>query len=102
MRNHGKIPYFSSFALILACVGMLLAQGTPDRTLFVNGKSEGTVVEIDGRSYVDVDTVAQILSGSVTVEPNRILITITGPVPVPVANPVAGPPPAVPQGVSKD
>ncbi|MGD0908146.1 MAG: hypothetical protein ABSA96_11230 [Candidatus Acidiferrales bacterium] len=78
MRSHGKIPYYISFGIILACAGLLFAQSTQDRTLFVNGKSFGTVAQIDGHSYVDIETLTQITGGTVTIEPNRILLTIIG------------------------
>src|ERR1039458_5491705 len=85
MKNPGKLPY-----IVLFLAGMLLAQSTPDRTLFVNGKSAGTVVQIGGRSYLDVDTVAQIMNGTVAVEANRILLVV--PARGPVQNSNAGPP----------
>jgi hypothetical protein len=94
MKNRGKAPYAILFGLILACAGMLFAQSTADRALFVNGKAAGNVVQIGGHSYVDIDTVVQITNGSVTIEPNRILLTITesaaAPAPIPVAT--AAPP----------
>ena len=99
MKNRGKARYAILFGLILACAGMLFAQSTSDRALFVNGKPAGTVVQIGGRSYVDIDTVAQITNGSVTVEPNRVLLTIAGLRPGPNANAV---PPSPPQGVSRE
>ena len=99
MKNLGKAPYVILFAIILACAGMLFAQSTADRTLFVNGKSEGTVVQIGGHSYVDIDTVAQITNGSVTIEPDRILLTIAGS--SPASNPVAVAPPPLP-GLSRE
>ncbi len=99
MKNPGKLPYIVLFGFILSLAGMLLAQSTPDRTLFVNGKSAGTVVQIGGRSYLDIDTVAQIMNGTVTVEANRILLVVPGGGPVQNSN--AGPP-QHPQGLSKE
>jgi hypothetical protein len=99
MKNPGKLPYLVLFGIILSLAGMLLAQSTPDRTLFVNGKSVGSVVQIGGRSYLDIDTVAQIMNGTVTVEANRILLVVPGRGPVQNSN--AGPP-QHPQGLSKE
>jgi hypothetical protein len=99
MKNPGKLPYIVLFGFILSLAGMLLAQSTPDRTLFVNGKSAGTVVQIGGRSYLDIDTVAQIMNGTVTVEANRILLVVPGGGPVQNSN--AGPP-QHPQGLSRE
>jgi hypothetical protein len=112
-----------SFGLLLVAAGALLAQDSPeqgpaqksDMTFVVNGKTvDVQVVDIDGRSYVDVDSltqIAQITNGSITVEPNHIVLTI----PVPPSNAPgnapgaastnapagAAPPPSV-QGLSKE
>ncbi len=97
MKTPGKLPYLVLLGIILTLAGMLLAQSAPDRTLFVNGKSVGTVTQIGGRSYLDLDTVAQIVNGTVTVEPNRILLVTTGREPGSNSNA-----PPVPQGLSKE
>src|SRR5579863_2614301 len=78
MRNCSGISYFL-FGFVLLFAGILLAQNVPDRALIVNGKSEGTVVQMGGHAYVDVETVAQFTSGSVTLEPNRVLLTFPSP-----------------------
>ena len=75
MRNRRGFSYLLLTGFILLFAGILLAQNTPDRALIVNGKSEGTVVQMGGRAYVDVETVAQFTNGSVTLEPNRIVLT---------------------------
>jgi len=99
MRNPGKLPYIILFGFILSVAGILLAQSSPDRALFVNGKPAGTVVQIGGRSYLDIDTVAQIMNGTVTVEANRILLVTPGREPGPSFN--VGPP-QPPQGLSRE
>jgi hypothetical protein len=76
MKSRGVLPYIFMTGLILCLASILLAQSPPDRALFVNGKAAGTVTQVGGRSYVDLDTVAQITNGTFTVEPNRILLTI--------------------------
>jgi hypothetical protein len=91
------------FGLLLACAGILFAQGSAERTLIVNGKPAGKVVQFGGHSYVDLETVAQITNGSVTIEPKRVLLEIAGletasaPEPAPTA---AAPPP--PPGLSRE
>ncbi len=63
------------FGLLLAAV--ILAQRMPDKTLVVNGRTTGTAVrEIDGRSYVDLENLAQLTNGVVTFEANRVVLTI--------------------------
>jgi hypothetical protein len=102
MRNRSRISYFL-FGFILLFAGILLAQNVPDRALIVNGKSEGTVVQMGGHAYVDVETVAQFTNGSVTLEPTRIVLTF--PTPGTNAAPGAGLaplPPAPPPGLSRN
>lgn len=72
--------HFQEIALlvcVLSLVGALLAQGTPDKILVVNGKTSATALRvIDGRSYVDIESFAQITNGVVTFEANRVILTI--------------------------
>src|ERR1700680_3574758 len=91
MKNRGMFPYIALAGFILFLAGILLAQSIPDRTLYVNGRSVGTVTQVGGHSYVDIDTLAQITNGTVTIEPNRILLVIPGN--APAANSGASPPP---------
>jgi hypothetical protein len=74
MRNRGGISYLLLFGFILLFAGILLAQTNSQHPLLVNGKSAGTVVQMDGHSYVDVETVAQFTNGSVTFEPDRVVL----------------------------
>jgi hypothetical protein len=115
-RKYVRISLFSG--LVLAVAGALLAQDTPEpgaaqksaTTFVVNGKTvDAQVLNIDGRSYVDIDSltqIAQITNGSITVEPSRIVLTI----PAPASNapaaasgnaPGEATPPAAVQGLSK-
>jgi len=60
-----------SLIFVLAISATLFAQAIPDRVLVVNGKTAGTPVrQIDGRSYIDIETLAQVTNGVFTVEPN--------------------------------
>ena len=101
MKNYGMLSYIIVAGSILSLAGILLAQTPPDRTLFVNGKPAGTVTQVGGRSYIDIDTVAQITSGTVTVEPNRILLNIPARDSGPTSN-AAVPPPSQPLALSKE
>ena len=84
--------------LVLSLAGTLVAEGTPNKMLVVNGKTVGpAVVQIDGRSYVDIETLAMITNGVLTVEPSRVVLTISG------ANASAAPPETQSaEGMSKD
>jgi hypothetical protein len=96
MRRRQAIWYSVLGGSFLFLAGILLAQKAPDRDLIVNGKPAGKVVRMDGHSYVDVETLAQATNGSVTLEPDRIVLTIpaaeTNGAPG-EANPPAAPPP---------
>ena len=105
MRNRNGIPYLCVFGFILLFAGILLAQNVPDRALIVNGKSAGMVVQMDGHAFVDVETVAQFTNGSVTLEPNRVVLTFpisgSNATPAPAPAPQALPP-APPPGLSRN
>jgi hypothetical protein len=62
---------------VLSAQGLPAVQNPPDKMLVVNGKTvEAKVRQIDGRSYVDVEALAQATGGTVIVEPNRVVLTI--------------------------
>jgi hypothetical protein len=92
-----------SLGLILS-VSETVAQDTPTRTLIVNGQTlDAGVVLVEGRSYVDIEGLAEGMGGSVTFEANQISLTIPGP--PPSAAPQTPPPSAAsqtPEGMSKD
>jgi hypothetical protein len=93
------------FGLVLGLAGTLLAQDTSDKTeetgkaFVVNGRTvDAEVIQIKGRSYVDVESLSRIMNGAVTIEPNRIILTI-------LSNSSAPPDtnaPQASQGLSKD
>lgn len=87
------------FGLVLSLATVLSAQGTPNatpdssnKTLVVNGKAvTAGVRQINGRSYIDVETLAQATNGVVKMEPNRVVLTIPGPSPTSTASPGTSP-----------
>src|SRR5450432_1201432 len=75
-RNH-TIRFFLSLAVVLILASIVFAQSTGDKTLVVNGKTATSPVRlIDGRSYVDIETLAEVTNGTFAVEAHRILLTI--------------------------
>jgi hypothetical protein len=77
MHRHRHLRYFLVIGLVFLLAGLLCAQRGPDRTLVVNGKTMGSpIVQIGGRSYVDLETLAQITNGVIAVQPDRIVLTI--------------------------
>lgn len=81
------------FAMTLTAV--LFAQRASDMKLLVNGKAmTAAVLQVDGRSYVDVESLARITNGTVKIETNQIVLTIPG------SNPDSTSPP-ITEGLSK-
>jgi hypothetical protein len=79
MNRHLNFQSIALLGFVLSLTGVLLAQQTRDRKLVVNGKTmAGAVRQIDGHSYIDIETLGQITNGTVTFEPNRIVLTIPG------------------------
>jgi hypothetical protein len=62
----------------MAFSGVALAQASQQqRTLVVNGQSgAATIVQINGRSYIDLETLARIANGSLAFQGNQIVLTI--------------------------
>jgi len=100
-----------SLGLILS-VSETVAQDTPTRALIVNGETlDAGVILVEGRSYVDIEGLAEGMGGSVTFEANQISLTIPA---APLSAPLTPPPstapqtpppstaPQTPQGMSKD
>jgi len=84
MKNRSMLFYFSLVGSILTFAGILFAQSKTNRALIVNGKQQGSVVQLNGHAYVDVETVAQFMNGSVTLETNRVVLNFPEPQPAEV------------------
>lgn len=82
---------------MLALAGSLFAQAPPNKTLVVNGKIvEAGVRQIDGHSYVDVETLAELTNGSVVIGPTRVVLKIPGSNRAPATTVSVTPAPAAP------
>jgi hypothetical protein len=84
MNRSGK--YFLSLLSlgVILSVSETVAQDSPSKTLIVNRKPvDAAVIQVEGRSYVDIEGLAQAIGGSVTFEPNQIALTIPEPPPSP-------------------
>ncbi|HEX3377249.1 MAG TPA: hypothetical protein VHS29_10340 [Candidatus Acidoferrales bacterium] len=75
MKKRNAILYAFLFTIIFVFAGILFAQTKPNRALIVNGKQQGSVVQMNGHAYIDVETVAQLMNGSLTLEPNRVVLS---------------------------
>jgi hypothetical protein len=67
-------------ALLLVVSGMALAQdANQNRTLIVNGQSGIVpVIQVNGRSYVDLEALARAANGSLSFSGNQIALTLPG------------------------
>jgi len=67
-------------AVALTFCGIALAQGEQQkRTLVINGQSgEASIVQINGRSYIDLETLARIGNGTLTFRGDQIVLTLPG------------------------
>jgi len=76
MLNRSRLWWIITSVLTLS--GVALAQANQlKRTLVVNGQSgDATVVQINGRSYIDLETLARIANGSLSFQGNQIVLTI--------------------------
>lgn len=98
MKARLKFRVFLRLAIIPVFAAALFAQSTPDKVLVVNGRTVGPAVrDIDGHTYVNLDTLAQAMSGNVTVEPNRVLLAFPTPVAATAPAAAPAPPPTQPQ-----
>jgi hypothetical protein len=71
-------------ALPLAAVALLAQQVT---TLAVNGQSgHASVVQVQGRNYVDIEGLARILNGSISFNGPQIVLALPGSSPAPAAD----------------
>jgi hypothetical protein len=78
MKQRSNFKYLVLTGILsLACAGLLWAQRGPDKKLEVNGRTmDSPVIQIGGRSYVDVETLAQVTNGVVAVQSDRVVLTI--------------------------
>jgi hypothetical protein len=80
MKTNSRPALAASLGLILLLAGVLYAQSVSNRALVVNGKQvDAPLVQFEGHSYADIQALAEALNGSLTFEPNRVVLTLPGP-----------------------
>jgi hypothetical protein len=91
--------------VLLAVSGVAVAQdANQNRTLIVNGQSENVpVIQVNGRSYVDLEALTRAANGSLSFSGNQIALTLPGSSAITNATPAppAAPPPAANPGFSQ-
>jgi hypothetical protein len=77
MQRNSLNPWFA-LPIVLTLPVFISAQSAPHpQTLVVNGQAgKTTVVQVNGRSYVDVEALAQIANGTVAFKDNQITLTV--------------------------
>src|ERR1700753_739379 len=67
-------------SLTLLCCSLAPAQVNPEnRHLVINGKAgDATVVEINSRTYIDLETLVRIANGSLGFEGQKITLVLRG------------------------
>jgi hypothetical protein len=98
-----RFRFVMTIGFVLSLVSLLMAQTAPApaprKALVVNGKTlDEAVVQVDGRSYVDVEALAQATGGAVTIEAGRVVLVLAPAPSVPPA-PEAGAGGTVPAAV---
>jgi hypothetical protein len=72
-------PVFLSVVTLNLPVLALTLAGQQNRTLIVTGHSgEATVAEMGGHSYVEIEALARLVSGSLKFNGNQIILTLPG------------------------
>lgn len=84
MKKTGKC--FLSVLTVIFVASQTVAQDTPGKTVIVNGKTlDAVVIQVQGRSYIDIEGLAEGLGASVSFEPNQIELNIPVPEPPPTS-----------------
>lgn len=79
----------SVLTVLLLTAGLGVAQTAQKRTLSVKGyPGQAPVVQINGKSYVDLESLARLTSGALSFQGSQITLTLAAPAPPPV-DPVA-------------
>jgi hypothetical protein len=104
MRTRQTIAWMLA-AVLLAVSGMALAQdANQNRSLIVNGQPVSVaVIQVNGRSYVDLEALTRAANGSLSFSGNQIALTLPGSSAITNATPApaAAPAPAANPGFSQ-
>ena len=88
-----------TFVLLFCSLFLVIGRAAQQRTLLVAGRTgELAVVEMDGRSYVEVQALAQLTNSSLSFSGNRIVLTL----PASPAHTESAPSSPAPVGLSKE
>src|SRR5215470_7959782 len=90
----------SLLLLISACRMSSAQENSQTKTLVVNSRSgEASVVQLNGRTYVDLESLARIAGGSLAFQGNKVTLVLPGSSAMPSATDSPANSPAVPPGL---
>jgi hypothetical protein len=76
MNNLSRCLSIASLTSLMFAASAMAQNPTQAKALVMNGRTtDRAVVQIDGHSYVAVETLAQILGAAVRLEPGRVVLT---------------------------
>jgi hypothetical protein len=100
MRKKPSLAALIPLTILIVPILALSQAAQQTRTLIVNGQpGQATVVQVNGRSYVDVEALARITNGSLGFNGNQITLTLPSAASAPAAAASTNPPPDA--GLSK-
>ena len=90
--------------IISACRTSSAQASSQSKTLVVNGRSgEAMLVRLNGRTYVDLESLARITGGSLAFQGDQVTLVLPGSsATAPTSDSHISSPPAVPTGLSRD
>ena len=63
-------------AWLVLGMALSVSSATAQSTLAVNGQGQAPVIQVNGRSYVDLEALARLLNGSLSFQGNRINLSL--------------------------
>jgi hypothetical protein len=79
MRKRSQGVQITLFAVVSLAILVLALAAEPQRTLIVSGYSgELAVLEMGGRSYVEIEALTRVVNGSLGFNGNQIVLTLPG------------------------
>src|SRR5208282_6572893 len=79
MRQRSSLAPLILLMLLMVPVLALSQAAQQTRTLIVNGQTgQVTIVQVNGRSYVDLEALARVGNGSLGFNGNQITLTLPG------------------------
>ena len=95
MRKKPSLAALIPLTILIVPILALSQAAQQTRTLIVNGQpGQATVVQVNGRSYVDVEALARITNGSLGFNGNQITLTLPSAASTPAAAAASTNPPA--------